>query len=120
MDLIEKIDASPWISYLVLVRKKDKTPRICTNMTNVNRSIIPEHFPLATLEELTLQLAGAKIFSKLDLKWGYLQVSLAPGSRYLTAFVRHEGVFQSKQLVFSMCSAPSAFTPYNSAYTRWH
>ena len=77
MDLIEKIDTSPWISNLVLERKKDKTLRIFTNMTNVNRSIIPEYFPLATLEELTLQLAGAKFFSKLDLKWGYLQVSLA-------------------------------------------
>ena len=110
MDLIEKIDASPWISNLVLVRKKDKTLRVCTDMTNVNRSIIPEYFPLATLEELTSQLAGAKIFSKLDLKWGYLQVSLAPETRYLTAFVCHEGVFQSKRLVFGMCSAPSAFT----------
>ena len=72
IDLIGKIDASPWISNLVLVRKKNKTLHICTDMANVNRSIIPEYFPLATLEELTLQLAGAEIFSKLDLKWGYL------------------------------------------------
>ena len=85
---------------------------MCTDMTNVNRSIIPEYFPLATLDELTSQLAGAKIFSKLDLKWGYLPtyLSLVPESRYLTAFVCHEGVFQSKRLVFGMCSAPSAFT----------
>ena len=110
MDFIEKIDASPWISNLVLVRRKDKTLRICTDMTNVNRSIIPEYFLLTTLEELTSQLTRAKIFSKLNLKWGYLQVSLDPESRYLIAIVCYEGVFQSKQLVFGMCSAPTAFT----------
>ena len=67
MNLIEKIDASPWISNLVLVRKKDKTLRIYTDMINVNRSIIPKYFPLAKLNELTSRLAVAKICSKLDL-----------------------------------------------------
>ena len=87
MDLIEKNDASPWISNKLLVRKGDKTQHKCAKMTNVNRSIISEYFPLVTLEELTSQLAGAKIFSKLDLKWSYLQVCLAPESSYLTVFV---------------------------------
>ena len=61
MDLIENIVVLPRISNLVLARKKEKTLLICTDMTNVNRSIIPEYFPFATLEELTSQLAETKI-----------------------------------------------------------
>jgi hypothetical protein len=109
LHIIEKIDASPWISNLVIVRKTDKSLRICVDLTNVNKAVIPEVYPLPTLEELTSKLAGATVFSKLDMKWGYLQVPLATESRYLTAFVTHEGVYQFMRLPNGICSAPSAF-----------
>ena len=108
-DLIEKVNASPWISNLVLVRKKDKKLRLCIDLTSVNKAIIPESYPLPTIDELTCQLSGSTVFSKIDLRWGYLQVKLAEDSRYLTAFITHEGVYQFKRLCFGLCSAPSAF-----------
>ena len=64
---------------MVLVRKKDKAKSllICINMKNVNKAIVPECYPLPTIEELTAQLVGSTVFSKIDLKWGYLQIVLA-------------------------------------------
>ena len=108
-DNIERIDTSPWISNIVVALKHDKSVRVCVDLSAPNKAVIPERYPLPVMEELSSSLAGATIFSKLDLKWGYLQVPLAVESRDLTAFVCHEGVFRFKRLPFGLCSAPSAY-----------
>jgi transposase InsO family protein len=107
--IIERIESSPWMSNIVVAKKRTGGIRLCTCMTDVNKAIIPTRYPLPTMEELAAKLAGAKVFSKLDMKWGYLQVELAKESRYLTAFVTHEGVFQHKTLPFGISSGPSAY-----------
>jgi len=59
------------MSNLVVVRKKDGNIRLCVNLKEVNKADIPTNYPLQTMDELTSMLAGAKLFSKIDLKWGY-------------------------------------------------
>ena len=46
-----------------------------------------------------------KIFSKLDLKWGYHQLELSPESREITTFATHFGSFKYKRLLFGVNSA---------------
>ena len=89
--------------------KKDGGLRLCVNLSDVNRAIIPERYPLLTMDELTEKLAGSTVFSKIDLLWGYLQLELAEDKRYLTSFVTHIGVFRFKRLPFGLASGPSAF-----------
>ena len=68
-----------------------------------NRAIIPEVYSLPTMEELTSQLAGSTIFSKIDLRWSYLQVQFAEDSRYLTTFIVPDfGVFRYTRLCFGI------------------
>ena len=42
-DVIEKIDALPWISNLVVVRRKTGEIRLCVDVRAVNKAIIPIH-----------------------------------------------------------------------------
>lgn len=107
--VIERVDASSWTSNILTVPKKDGSLRLCVNLTDVNRAIIPERYPLPTMDELTETIAGSVVFSKIDLLWGYLQLELAEESRYLTAFVTHIGVFRFRSLPFGLASGPSAF-----------
>jgi len=58
----------------------------------VNKAVIPDRYPLPTVKELAAQFYGSSVFTKLDLRQGYLQVPLHPDSRNLTAFVTHVGV----------------------------
>ena len=67
--IIKPIDASPWVSNLVVARKKTGGLRICVDLRQVNKAIIPDKYPLPTVEELTALFHGSTIFSKLDLKW---------------------------------------------------
>ena len=52
-DIIEPIDASQWVSNMVVTPKpNDKIP-ICGDMRDVNKDIIPDKYPLPTKEEPT-------------------------------------------------------------------
>ncbi|RXN09940.1 gypsy-16 si [Labeo rohita] len=96
--IIEPVDASPWVSNLVVATKKSGALRICVDLRRVNNAVIPDKYPLPTTEELTAQFYGSTVFSKLDLREGYLQVPLHADSRNLTAFVTHEGVFRKSKM----------------------
>jgi hypothetical protein len=65
--IIERIDTSVWMSNIVVARKKSGGVRVCVNLSDVNKALIPQRYPLPTMEELTEQIAGSTVFSKLDL-----------------------------------------------------
>lgn len=98
--IIERVNASPWISNLVVAKKKTGGLRPCIDLRQVNKAVIPDKYPLPTTEELSAKFHGSTVFSKLDLRQGYLQVPLHPESRNLTAFVTHIGVFRYTRMPF--------------------
>lgn len=59
---------------------------LCLDPKDLNKTIKREHHPIPTLEEITPELAGAKLFSKLDARNGYWDVKLDEESSYLTTF----------------------------------
>ena len=60
--------------------------RVCLDSRDVNHAIMREHYPLPTLEDLTLLLSDAKYFSVLDATLGYWQIQLDDESSFLTNF----------------------------------
>ena len=110
LDIIE--DASgptPWISPLVIVHKDNGSVRVCVESRMINTAIERERYPMNTIEELIVELNGAKFFSKIDLNKGYHQLELSEESRYITTFATHSGLYQYKRLCFSINSAAEVF-----------
>ena len=69
-DIIEKVphtQATPWISAIVAVPKKDGTVRICVDMRKANRAIQRVRYLIPTVADISQALNGCKFFSKLDL-----------------------------------------------------
>lgn len=108
-DVIEKVDASEWVSPIVVVAKKNGKIRICVDLREPNKAVVIDKFPLPHTEELLHKLHGAKYFSKIDLAAAYHQVLLSPESRELTTFITDSGLYRFKRVCFGLASAPSAF-----------
>ena len=110
LDIIE--DASgptPWISPLVIVHKDNGSLRVCVDSRMINTAIERERYPMNTIEELIVELNGAKFFSKIDLNKGYHQLELSEESRYITTFATHSGLYRYKRLCFGINSAAEVF-----------
>ena len=107
-DIIERIDASEWVSPLVVSRKPSGQIRLCVDLRGPNSQIVAEVHPLPTIEELQSHLLG-QVYSKIDLQSAYHQLELHPDSRDVTAFITHAGLMRFKRVPFGLVSAGSAF-----------
>ena len=59
---------SPWSSPVVLVKKKDGSYRFCVDFRKVNKVTKVDSFPMPLVADALDCLAGASVFSVLDLK----------------------------------------------------
>ena len=94
---------------VVGVPKSGGDIRLCIDMRRANEAILRERHPIPTVDEILQSLKGSKVFSKLDLKWGYHQLELTPESREITTFVTHCGLFRYKRLLFGVNSASEQY-----------
>ena len=79
------------------------------DMRQANQAIMQRRHPLSTVDEVLHTMTGCKVFSKLDLKWGYHQLELSPESREITTFATPDGLFRYKRLLFGVCSASEQY-----------
>ena len=101
--------SSPWASPVLLVPKKDGELRFCVDYRRVNEVTVKNRYPLPFIQDVFDQLGGARVFTTLDLRSGYHQVSLTEESIQKTAFVCHRGQFEYKRVPFGLSNAPGHF-----------
>lgn len=75
----------------------------------LNAMTIPNRCPLPLITELQDRLAGAKYFTKLDLKNGFNLVRIKEGDEWKTAFRCRYGLFEFNVMHFGLINAPATF-----------
>ena len=67
--------SSEYTSGLFFIEKKAKGEyRACQDYQELNKGTIKDKYPLPLVPDLMLKLKGAKLFTKLNLRWGYNNV----------------------------------------------
>ena len=61
---------------MIPVQKKDGSKRICVDYRELNSVVETEPFPMPNIDGITPRLASARIFSAINLKAGYWQISI--------------------------------------------
>ncbi|KAL5508856.1 hypothetical protein EMCRGX_G004113 [Ephydatia muelleri] len=86
--IIEPVQFSEWAAPVVPVMKQVEASEI---------------------DDLLSSLAGARVFTKLDLAHAYLQLALDEESKKLVTVSTHKGLFRYNRLPFGVASAPAIF-----------
>ncbi|KAF8756117.1 hypothetical protein RHS01_04910 [Rhizoctonia solani] len=70
------------------------------------------------LDNLMAKLRNAKIFTKLDLCWGYNNVRIKEGDEWKTAFRTKYGLFEYLVMPFGLTNTPAAFQHFMNNLLR--
>lgn len=104
------VTRSRWASTLVVVNKPNGTIRLCVNCKRtINKFVVSEHIPIPRIDDIFANMAGWKVFCKIDLMGAYLQVEVSERSRELLTINTHIGLFQYTRLIFGLKTAPQIF-----------
>jgi len=101
--------SSEYASPVVVVKKKDGSPRLCVDYRKLNGVMVKDKYPLPIIEDQIDRLAEARVFSTIDLRNGFFHVNVEMKSRKYIAFVTHQGQYQFLKVPFGLCNSPPVF-----------
>jgi hypothetical protein len=101
--------SSPWGYPALFVKKKDQSLRLCIDYRPLNTVTIKNKYSLPRIDSLFYQLAGAKVFSKVNLHSGYHQIKIHPKDVSKTAFSTRYGLYEYLVMSFGLTNAPAHF-----------
>ena len=83
--------------------------RVCVDYRGLNKVTIMNCYPLPLMNELRDRVQGAKIFTKIDLKWGYNLIRIKEGDELKTAFRTRYGLYKYLVMPFGLANALAPF-----------
>jgi hypothetical protein len=75
----------------------------------LNEVTIKDRYPLPLIQDILRRAQGSKIFTKMDLRWGFNNIRIREGDEHKAAFVTLLGLFEPNVMQFGLCNAPSTF-----------
>jgi hypothetical protein len=100
---------SPWGCSALFVEKKDKELCLCVDYRPLNAVTIRNKYPLPRIDILFDQLAGAQVFSKIDLRSDYHQIKIHAEDIPKTAFTMRYGLYEYLVMSFGLTNALAHF-----------
>ena len=94
---------------MVVVRGKEGMKHIVIDDRRLNKQMVKNNYPLLLITDLVDTMGNKKVFTKMDLQWGYNNVHIKEGDEWKVAFTIHMGLFEPVVMFFGMMNLPVIF-----------
>ena len=96
-------------SPVFFVGKKGGGKHMVMDYCKLNRQTVKNNYPLPLITELIDNMGSKRVFTKMDLQWGYNNVRVKEGDEWKAAFTMHVGLFEPVVMFFGMTNSPATF-----------
>jgi len=97
------------MALVFFVGKKDGKKRIVQDYCYLNEWTIKNNYPLPLIFDVLENIRTKKLFTKMDLRWGYNNVRIKEGDEWKAAFTMPEGSFELTVMFFGLTNSPATF-----------
>jgi len=100
---------SPQTASVFFVGKKDSKKRIVQDYRYLNKWTIKNNYLLPLISEVVENIGMKRVFTKMDLRWGYNNVQIKEGNKWKAAFMTPEGSFEPMVMFFGLTNSLAIF-----------
>jgi len=100
---------SPQMVPVFFVGKKDGKKQMVQDYQYLNEWTIKNNYPLPLISDVLENIGMKKVFTKMDLRWGYNNVRIKEGDEWKAAFMTLEGSFESMVMFFGLTNSLATF-----------
>ena len=100
---------SPQTAPVFFVGKKDGKKRMVQDYQYLNEWTIKNNYPLPLISDVLENIGTKKMFTKMDLRWGYNNVRIKEGDKWKAAFTMPEGSFEPTVMFFGLTNSLATF-----------
>ena len=103
------LSKSPQMALVFFVGKKDGKKRMVQDYWYLNEWTIKNNYPLPLILDVLENIGTKKLFTKMDLRWGYNNVRIKEGDKWKAAFMTPEGSFEPTVMFFGLTNSLATF-----------
>ena len=100
---------SPQTTLVFFVGKKDGKKRMVQDYRYLNEWTIKNNYPLPLISDVVENIGTKKVFTKMDLRWGYNNIWIKEGDEWKVVFITPEGSFEPTVMFFRLTNSPATF-----------
>ena len=104
-----RLSKSPQTAPVFFIGKKDGKKRVVQDYWYLNEWTIKNNYPLPLILDVLENIGMKKVFTKMDLRWGYNNVRIKEGDEWKAAFMMPEGLFEPNVMFFRLTNSPAMF-----------
>ena len=104
-----RLSKLPQMALVFFVGKKDRKKRMVQDYQYLNEWTVKNNYPLPLISDVIKNISTKKMFTKMDLRWGYNNVRIKEGDEWKAAFTTSERSFEPTVMFFGLTNSPATF-----------
>ena len=97
------------MALVFFIGKKDRKKRMVQDYRYLNEWTIKNNYPLPLISDVLENIKTKKVFTKMDLRWGYNNVRIKERNEWKVVFTTPEGSFEPTVMFFGLTNLTAMF-----------